>query len=1576
MRFKKIMLVTFVLLAVLTIGAVSAAEDVTSDDALTVVDDGDSLESPVNDGDLLSDGNGSDDDSNDDDDEYEIKFSYEFDITDENATVVSMYCPEDEEGYFVYNVSDDDFKEVYTYYRPIVENDWDTYFNVTASDLRIVKTGIYNINIYLVDDLDEELDEYSLIGNSGFGVEAVDYTQFRFVSLDTNNPHSLLIDPIFAVYCPADDGMITVTVRKGDDSEPFHTSQKQISEKDGENKLYWNLVELKMNKEGEYFISVFNGDDEIERGVRVNVVSPIAIEEVSYINSTLYGGLVRVTVPSNIADGKISLSIDENDTLALYLYEFKSIEDGTDSPYWEYTSGSGWTDENYKEYIIDNSHLAGIERGTYEIAVSLEIDGMDMMTNAANVTFVERNAHTWNNVTIELFGAFEYSLDDDEAVVGEITVPEDFDGTVKLWIADSDDNWSRNVSLSDLDDQDGVYQVHPNDFEGLEPGTYEVVISYYAENGERLNDNSDLITFRDDDDDDDDDDDEADGVVIIAVEGEEHEFDLDNEDDLNAEFVFVSVRDDLTGNITISAFDEQGNEICFFNVALEDICNHEPDEELEGFTCYMISLNNLTDYNQFVSYGRFKVAFGNDDNPEIDSREYDIELNEGVVKFWEAEDDTEDGVVIWVDCETEINLNLPGATQGTFATVSVRDDLTGNVTILAYSDDDVIYFFNKALKDIRFSDPDEQLEGFTCYSITLFDLTNLTAFLESGRFEVAFGNDDEPEIDSSEYYVESEDGIVRFIEADDDEDNGEFLDNVTFNDGNAVTNDVIILIPLDIPDEIDDEFEVIVGEDDSYEFKLSECEKNENGYVIRVLDLFDIDDLGESNNFPIFIQFYVNDEPAYYAETEDDEFGIAIFVSPYIFDEAYLLTDDRVISFVKSDDFDDEFNVTISQEGAEDIVKTFKISEFGPEDLCELYLSDLNITEKGNYTIDVLFTKDGEPSANSGNVSVGNVKISSYEEDDEGNLITYNSIDQPVFVIKVPEDAVGFVEILVDDAQVGADYISFSNFRYSTHVPDDGRVIVLNDLNITEGGYYDVMVSVFDENRTLLDSDAIVIYFNSSSDNVTFYDGAYGCEPGDVIEFAIGTHLSEGQYYNIYFNDDLAGNFTAKYGLVISDEYLDEVFDVKLLKYGYYHVDVKFFNGENETDFDEGEFSIYLLKLYRDKDFYLYGIDPALISFDLIKNIDESCRLDAYFVHNWGPQGRDDSMVFNPYMGDQLYELYDADNDQIIFDVAHFIAEMDNDSYRLDLGTNFIYVSYSYMDDDGDIVTMGGLIALEVIDPADPQLSISVSDIAEGESATVTVKANETFSGVVYVLIGTVTHNVTVVNGTGTISVADLPAGDYIAYAISDPSGVFGPGEANDTFVVKAKTVIKATAVTTTYGTSKDIVITLTDAAGKALSGKSVVVVLNGVSKTLTTDANGQAVFAVGTKLVPKTYTATITFNGDATFAKSAVSAKVVVNKAKATLTAKKKTFKKAKKSKKYTITLKAGKKAISKVKVTIIVKAKGKKIKITKKTNAKGKATFNLKKLTKKGKYTATVKFAGNKYYKAATKKAKITVK
>lgn len=188
----------------------------------------------------------------------------------------------------------------------------------------------------------------------------------------------------------------------------------------------------------------------------------------------------------------------------------------------------------------------------------------------------------------------------------------------------------------------------------------------------------------------------------------------------------------------------------------------------------------------------------------------------------------------------------------------------------------------------------------------------------------------------------------------------------------------------------------------------------------------------------------------------------------------------------------------------------------------------------------------------------------------------------------------------------------------------------------------------------------------------------------------------------------------------------------------------------------------------------------------------------------------------------------------------------------------------------------------------------------------------------------------------------------------------------------KEDTAITSSDVTKTYNVAKNVVLTLKDANGKILANKKVTLTVNGRTYEATTDANGQANFALA-NLIPKTYTAALNFAGDNEYKASSSNVNVIVKKATPKLTAKAKTFKVKSKTKKYTITLKTNTgKALKKVKVTI--KVKGKTYKAT--TNAKGKATFKIKKLTKKGKYSATVKFAGNKYFNKVTKKVKITVK
>ena len=242
--------------------------------------------------------------------------------------------------------------------------------------------------------------------------------------------------------------------------------------------------------------------------------------------------------------------------------------------------------------------------------------------------------------------------------------------------------------------------------------------------------------------------------------------------------------------------------------------------------------------------------------------------------------------------------------------------------------------------------------------------------------------------------------------------------------------------------------------------------------------------------------------------------------------------------------------------------------------------------------------------------------------------------------------------------------------------------------------------------------------------------------------------------------------------------------------------------------------------------------------------------------------------------------------------------------------------------------------------------------------------------------IGNETYTaVTDANGVATISLS-LSRGSYpVAIDFEAIEDEFDAASSSALISVSDMTVLLIDSI------SKDTITgTLKDIYGNPIANATIVYSIAGGDKlNTTTDGNGS--FAVK---VDKNGLVTINFEGDAISEASGIA--ITLNgivpetpvqptkvKAATKIVAKKKTFRAKTKVKKYTIALKtkAGK-AIKKVRVTL--KVKGKTYKAT--TNAKGKATFKIKKLTKRGKYTAVIKFAGNKDFKASSKKVKITVK
>ena len=241
-----------------------------------------------------------------------------------------------------------------------------------------------------------------------------------------------------------------------------------------------------------------------------------------------------------------------------------------------------------------------------------------------------------------------------------------------------------------------------------------------------------------------------------------------------------------------------------------------------------------------------------------------------------------------------------------------------------------------------------------------------------------------------------------------------------------------------------------------------------------------------------------------------------------------------------------------------------------------------------------------------------------------------------------------------------------------------------------------------------------------------------------------------------------------------------------------------------------------------------------------------------------------------------------------------------------------------------------------------------------------------------------ISSNINFINSTFSNNlVTGKPSGEYMHFSNGTIS-YWGPidakvniincsglGKNDDMF--KIKTTIFAQSVSMVYKGGKYLVVNFTGGQGFKLTIK-----LNGKTYTKTTNSKGQVKLFLG-NLIPKNYTATVSFAGDNFYLKTSKSVKVVVKKATPKLTASAKTFRVKVKTKKYTITLKNHKNTVLKsYKLTLRVNGKT----FSAKTNSKGKATFKITNLKKRGTFKAVIKYARNKYYKKLSKTVKITVK
>ena len=319
-------------------------------------------------------------------------------------------------------------------------------------------------------------------------------------------------------------------------------------------------------------------------------------------------------------------------------------------------------------------------------------------------------------------------------------------------------------------------------------------------------------------------------------------------------------------------------------------------------------------------------------------------------------------------------------------------------------------------------------------------------------------------------------------------------------------------------------------------------------------------------------------------------------------------------------------------------------------------------------------------------------------------------------------------------------------------------------------------------------------------------------------------------------------------------------------------------------------------------------------------------------------------------------KVYDSNNNEKISKLYYSTSSASSKTYTISSNQlnsgNYNIKIYNYA--DGKMMTSAKLIVKSSTYPYYLDYSVTVSDTSINYALNgsilmnISSKSSSTHYKYYYYLkvydsnnkekISKLYYSTSSASSkTYTISSNQLSPGTYTIKIIN-----YNDNKLMDTakLIVKSNTYISAENIMTTYGVSKNLIVTLTYAKENLLIGKKVSVKFNGKTYSDTTNSRGQISIKIPNNLVPKTYVASITFAGDDKYIASSGNVNVVVSKATPKITVKSITGNVGKRVK-LTATVKdnVGNKINAH---PITFKINGKQYKA--KTNSKGIATLKVK--------------------------------
>ena len=1014
-------------------------------------------------------------------------------------------------------------------------------------------------------------------------------------------------------------------------------------------------------------------------------------------------------------------------------------------------------------------------------------------------------------------GAFVISVESDDDTAEEVIL---FNAPIigvldNHWQHDEFENLVCFVYLSDLDNLTFVNDGDTISFDFLDDEGEPV--SEYCDEATVTRTDS-YIKFGDDEDDDEE-------VNINVMEDP-----LSLPDDLNVPFASVIVSDGLRGFIVIYVGDEgEGYEYgrYYYYTDIDDLDGEPTDDG----TIYYITLNNLSSPGDFVLENSFRIAFLDEERDEFDGSSYTIDFDDetGTLIFSPIEELEGEGDEIEPFIAEEAN-----AVADDLLFV-IGSDTFENVTGIL-DDEFIVYIFGEyGNKNVTLSLSEIQDEYTGAYAVSVSDLF----YPDDIGIESEFGflvqfYDDEGE---GLYYFDA-DGVVIYTSP------------YIFNNVNVYEDDWVIRF-REIEDA-DDEFNVTITNYDENivkTFYISDLENmaeddEDPFYVLTCKDL-GLDELGP-DVYGIAVNFTRDGEELLFNKglvTVIDELEIEPAIP-----EGGAMDDVQDPVFVIKVDEEFDGSVEIFVDGAQ-VGEAIDIDELG---WCmgpmgrQIILNQFNITEDGYYTLKVIVYDENGTLMNDATVDV---QVAVGENTVIFNDAFYTNDGYITFDLNAPI-ADGSVFLIYLNGKLAGSYAPGEH----DITWDDDFVDIWFDGNqyarFLKVGDYDVNVTLVDyeDNETDFAIGAFsILGMGAASDNDTYYEdddvfitffAPFDADKAAKLEVVLikswGAMGPDEQEIVVLETDDLAELYDEVYGSFTFATDAIPVCDDAMIRLHYILADDELDLHNRNYAFDGTDaFAITVLKL----------MDANLTIY-----VDDIVEGDSAVVI---------ITTDDDFTGNVTVIIDDDDENPYNVTVENGIGSLAIPGLPVGMHFAEAFFAAPHYSSDSDET------AFEVdVKPIDPNLTISVANIEEGNPAVVTITTNATFSGNVTVTIANKNYTVSVVNGKGTINVANLAEGPYTATAIFAAQGIFLASAKNTTFTVTKKPVTpakKADKIKLTLKkvkvkkSAKKLVLRATlKINGKAVKGKKITFKFKGKKYKAKTNKKGVAKVTIKKKVLKK----------------------------------------------------------------------------------------------------------------------------